>query len=117
MTTKEPSALAVELANLLGHGKGNPDILDCKTCEWHDVAGLIQSAIDKATEDLRADADKLRDALELITEDLNCEITSRFGGLQDRYPGEKRRYDRDMQTVLDAKDALASYNAKYGEKK
>ena len=46
-----------------------------------------------------------REALEVVTSDLEAEINDRYGSTKD-HPAMRRRYDRDMEPVLIARKAL-----------
>ena len=48
-----------------------------------------------------------REALEVVTSDLEAEINDRYGSTKD-HPAMRRRYDRDMEPVLIARKALGT---------
>lgn len=54
----------------------------------------------------RRDYIQLREALKACADDLEAEVTGKYAGTLD-YPSQKRRYDRDMESVLMAREALA----------
>jgi hypothetical protein len=53
----------------------------------------------------RAEAEKLRDCVEDLALSLECEVKARYAGTQE-HPAIKRKYDGDMQEVLDARKLL-----------
>lgn len=52
---------------------------------------------------------QLRDCLRVVTDDLEAEIVGRYGsGPRDVHPAMKRRLDRDMEIINDARKLLDS---------
>lgn len=42
-------------------------------------------------------------------EDLEAYVNAEYAGTQDKYPSQRRRYDRDMLPVIHAKEILTRY--------
>jgi len=96
------------------------DDLKEKFTAWQEVGGNSisftepQIANNLITEfaALKQKADKLAAALELVTSDLEAEIKGRNPDSFLDYPSERRRFNRDMTPVNEAKQALADYRGK-----
>mgnify|MGYP003337478586 CR=1 FL=1 len=57
----------------------------------------------EAVDKLQILNENLANRLKECADDLEAEINARYANTQDTYPSEKRRYDRDMQKVIDAR--------------
>jgi hypothetical protein len=55
---------------------------------------------------LVAERDTLRAALKECADDLEAEITHRYGGMVPKYPRERLKRDQDMAPVMKARAAL-----------
>jgi hypothetical protein len=55
---------------------------------------------------LKAENDKLRAALKECADDLEAEITHRYGDMVPKYPRERLKRDQDMAPVMKARAAL-----------
>jgi hypothetical protein len=55
---------------------------------------------------LRAENARLREALKECADDLEAEITHRYGDMVPKYPRERLKRDQDMAPVLKARAAL-----------
>lgn len=49
-----------------------------------------------------------------LADDLQSEIDARYGGMQDQYPGQMRRYQRDIEPVTRARALVAEWRAENG---
>lgn len=54
---------------------------------------------------------KLREMLRECADDLEAEIEGQYSGMKD-HPAMKRRYDRDMDTVIRARAVLCATDLK-----
>jgi len=63
-----------------------------------DLGGLLMEAADEI--------EKLRAALKECADDLEAEITHRYGGMVPKYPRERLKRDQDMAPVIKARVAL-----------
>jgi hypothetical protein len=52
---------------------------------------------------------RLAASLQELADELQAEIGHRYGGSQYQYSIEQRRYDRDMEPVLRARNLLAEW--------
>jgi hypothetical protein len=56
----------------------------------------------------RVEKAELLDMLEELANELAAWVEDHYARTQDKYPSEKRRYDRDMEPVLRARALLAA---------
>jgi len=85
--------------------------------EQRRAAVLEQNCADLAAEleRVRADADRLRKHLAECTDSLESEILDRFGSSKD-HPAMRRKFECDMQDVIEARAALGKGGAQNGSK-
>jgi len=55
---------------------------------------------------LQAENARLREALKECADDLEAEITHRYGGMVTKYPTQRLKRDQDMAPVMKARAAL-----------
>ena len=56
-----------------------------------------------AVDNLQILNENLMKHLEQCADELESEINNRYGNTQNIFPSEKRKYDNDMKTVIDAR--------------
>lgn len=70
-----------------------------------DSMRMVLAETQKWNKDRLADNERLRALVKELADDLECELKGHYNGTLD-YPSERRRFERDMDSVYRARRAL-----------
>lgn len=67
---------------------------------------MTKSQLREQNEILAGQVERYRELLRACSDDLRAEIDDRYGGTQNHYPDQMRRYQRDISIVTEVRDVL-----------